>query len=86
MNPKLRPRIKSVPKDIEGNDYIYYPMTPLTQPDGLEAGTRVQAVSNPEGKGKRKIVRVTKYSSWVNKSNQEYTVFVGDLSTYIKRY
>jgi hypothetical protein len=83
MNPKLLPRLQRVPKEMKGNTYYYHPMTPLTQPDGLEAGQKVQAVSDPEGKGTRKIVRVTKYT-WNNNSTKEYTVFVGDLATYIK--
>ena len=83
MNPKLLPRLQRVPKEMDGNTYYYHPMTPLTQPDGLEAGSKVKAVSDPEGKGSRKIVRVIK-DSWNTKNSTEYTVFVGDLATYIK--
>jgi hypothetical protein len=77
FNPKLRQRLTRVRGNITGNEYGYHPINHITKIEELEEGSRVRVIGKPQGKGIKSVVLV-KYR------NEEYTVFVKDLTIIVK--
>ena len=83
FSPRLRPRLTRLRGNIVGNIYKYYPVTFLTRKESIENGTLVKVLTEPQGKGKHKILDVIEIDYRKQEKGEKFSVLLQDLSIII---